>query len=94
MALEKAIDLLLSGTVTGVGFRVWVRGLAQRTGVTGWIRNNTDRTVSAHIEGEAQVVEGFLEQLRRPNLEGATVDDIQVRDSERHGYSDFSIEYN
>ena len=93
MAGEQSFDLMLSGKVVGVGLRIWVRALAGRLGVTGWIRNNVDRTVSIHVEGEEQTVQNFIEQLHRPNIETAVVDGVDVRDAERHGYSEFSIEY-
>ena len=93
VAQDQHLDLTLTGAVVGVGLRIWTRELAGRLGVTGWIRNNVDRTVSIHVEGPSEAVDGFIEQLRRPPMESVRIDDVQVRDAEDHGFADFSIEY-
>jgi hydrogenase maturation protein HypF len=56
--------LLAGGVVQGVGFRPFVYGLAQRFGLTGWVRN-TSAGVEIHIEGAAITVAAFCESLPR-----------------------------
>ena len=40
-----------TGYVQGVGFRYRLSHLAQRYGVTGWVRNEYDGSVSAELQG-------------------------------------------
>ncbi|MBI2589521.1 acylphosphatase [Candidatus Berkelbacteria bacterium] len=91
--LEKAVDITLSGKVTGVGFRDWVRQIAGRIGVAGWVRNNTDGTVLAHVEGAGELIDQFIEKINYPDLPDAKVDSLSQNETEPHGYVGFSIEY-
>lgn len=53
-----------SGRVQGVGFRATARAIAARHGVSGWVRNEPDGTVSAEVQGKASDIESFLADLR------------------------------
>ncbi len=90
---QKAVDVTLSGQVVGMGLRQWMRITAGQVGVTGWIRNNLDRTVSIHAEGPGETVDEFVQRVKRPALPGAVVTDVDVQESEIHGYSEFAVEY-
>lgn len=90
---QKAVDVLLSGQVVGMGLRNWMRSAAGQAGVTGWIRNNLDRTVSIHAEGPGETVDAFVERIKRPAVTGVAVTDVDVQQSELHGYTDFEVEY-
>ena len=49
------------GNVQGVFFRAWTRDEAQRLGVSGWIRNASDGSVKAHVEGSEAGVEQLID---------------------------------
>ncbi|MDR3405839.1 MAG: carbamoyltransferase HypF [Chthoniobacter sp.] len=53
----------MSGTVQGVGFRPFVHRLAAELGVAGWVRNAMGG-VEIEIEGEAGVLDQFVQRLR------------------------------
>lgn len=60
---EESWHLLISGhRVHGVGFRRWLAKRAIRHGVTGWVRNRTDRTVEAVLTGPGPAVDAVLVQ--------------------------------
>jgi acylphosphatase len=61
---RKAVLLRVEGRVQGVGFRVWARDEAERLGLDGWVRNEPDGSVRAHLEGAAAAVSAMLERLR------------------------------
>ena len=73
--------VVIAGRVQGVGFREAMVTIAQRVGVSGWVRNRYDGTVEAWLQGEATAVEHVLAWCRRgPPL--ARVSDLQVLPAE------------
>ena len=53
--------IVFSGWVQGVGFRYRARHAAEHYGVTGWVRNEYDGTVSMEIQGtESQIDQVIL----------------------------------
>lgn len=59
----RRLRLRFVGQVQGVGFR-WTSSLvAKRLGLSGWVRNNPDGSVSAEIQGADAHVGAFLPQM-------------------------------
>ena len=48
------------GLVQGVGFRYKAKYLAKSMGLTGWVRNEMDGTVTLEIQGRPQLVDKLL----------------------------------
>jgi len=59
------VHVIISGRVQGVFFRMETSRAAERIGVSGWVRNNSDGTVEAEFEGEKQNVVSMLEWCRK-----------------------------
>ena len=59
------VQALYHGRVQGVGFRATVRDAARAFRVRGWVRNEEDGTVTLVAQGEADQVEGLLEEIQR-----------------------------
>jgi acylphosphatase len=55
----------VTGRVQGVGFREFVRTIAQRLGIAGWVRNREDGAVELAAFGKASQVETLLAAVRR-----------------------------
>ena len=53
----KALHLLITGRVQGVGFRDWLIQEATARGLTGWVRNVNRDKVEAVICGPDEAVE-------------------------------------
>ena len=51
MAEKQREHIRFTGYVQGVGFRYRLSHLAQHYGVTGWVRNEYDGSVSAELQG-------------------------------------------
>ena len=49
----------------GVNFRAWTVGEAERLGVSGWVRNEDDGSVSGVIAGERAAVEAMIARLHQ-----------------------------
>ena len=54
-----------SGRVQGVYFRAWTRGEAERLGLDGWVRNESDGSVTALIAGQRHSVDAMIALLHR-----------------------------
>ena len=72
---DRAVRLLVSGRVQGVGFRWFVRERARRLGLAGRVRNLADGAVEIVARGAESDVALLLEVVRR-GPEGARVDDV------------------
>ena len=59
----KRLRLRFTGQVQGVGFR-WTSSLVARDlGLTGWVRNESDGSVTAEIQGETSHVGAFFSRM-------------------------------
>ena len=60
---SRRVAARFTGTVQGVGFRWTCRELARELGLTGWVRNEYDGSVSLEIQGEGADVSMFFVKL-------------------------------
>ncbi len=59
------IYCIISGKVHGVGFRAYVESVARERGVTGWVKNNTEKTtVELVFQGIPDVLKECIEDLQ------------------------------
>ena len=82
----------VTGRVQGVFFRAWTRDEAKRGRVTGWVRNCSDGSVEAHLEGELSDVRWLIDKMAY-GPSGARVDNVEVRDVEPEGRSSFKVQH-
>ena len=54
-----------TGRVQGVGFRYRASHAAGAAGVTGWVRNNSDGSVSMELQGTEAQIDRVLETVGR-----------------------------
>ena len=90
----RFLRIYVSGRVQGVGYRAWARRVADRLGVTGWVRNMTD----GRVEVLAQFPDGQAEmQFFRMLEEGpslGSVSDVEVIPEERkESFDTFEITF-
>lgn len=55
----------MHGAVQGVGFRYRTKHAANALGVTGWVRNNPDGTVSLEMQGSESQIDQVLAAVQR-----------------------------
>jgi len=84
-------ELTVTGRVQGVGFRWFVKHLAQDQGVMGYVRNLPDATVRILAQAEKAVLESFVERIRLGSSH-AIVAEVQVNPLDHTSeYYDFEI---
>lgn len=79
--------VFISGRVQGVSFRWYTQRMAQRLGLSGWVRNLWDGRVEAIFEGSEKVVREAVAWCHHGEPP-ARVDDVQV------SYKDATGEFN
>lgn len=85
---KTAVDVQVLGDVQGVGFRFQAMRRADELDVAGWISNEDDGSVRAHLEGLGYRVDSMLAWMR----EGTTwsrVRRVDVREGTFEGLEGF-----
>ena len=62
---RQRVHIWLQGRVQGVGFRAYVKHIAARLGLTGWVRNVGRDRVETVADGERPVLEQFIEAVQK-----------------------------
>lgn len=89
----KQIQATVHGRVQGVFFRDYTRREAQRLGLTGWVKNDWDGTVSAVAVGEEASLNLFIEFLHRGSPQ-ARVTQVDVTwDAAEQAFEEFSVRW-
>ena len=78
------------GRVQGVGFRWFVKELADSMRLAGWVRNREDGSVELEVEGSTDLLDEFVRHLRTGNL-SATVTEIVAVPAAPKGGKGFQI---
>ena len=75
-----------TGTVQGVGFRYYARAAALHLGLTGWVANNWDGSVTLEAQGTRAALDELVPTIERANrwarIEGVEVTDLPAEDHE------------
>jgi acylphosphatase len=87
----EAKDIVVTGRVQGVFYRAGMREQAERLDVTGWVRNEPDGTVTAHLEGSPDAVSELLDWCAG-GTPSAKVEEVSTRSAEVIGARDFEAD--
>ena len=89
---SKTFKALVYGRVQGVYFRYHTKLMADRLGLSGWVRNRPDGTVEAYFCGQDSDVTRIIDWLHS-GPETAVVDKVDVEeiDTEEFQAQDFII---
>ena len=80
------------GQVQGVGFRYTARHAAGALGLTGWVRNEYDGSVSAEVQGDRAVIQEWLRVIqsgRYIEISHIDMNEIATIDDERSFWVDY-----
>ena len=62
---DRALRVVISGRVQGVGFRYFTRRAAQRLDLVGWVKNLPSGEVEVRVAGAPVTLEVFRQRLRQ-----------------------------
>ena len=75
----KRIHIIVIGTVTGVGFRWWLKMEAEKRNIHGFVKNRTEDEVEALLLGHEKDVEDVV-RLCRKGPTSSKVKSINIKD--------------
>ena len=75
----KRIHIIVTGTVTGVGFRWWLKMEAEKRNIHGFVKNRTEDEVEALLVGDEKDVEDVV-KLCRSGPPSSKVKSIKIED--------------
>jgi len=85
--------VIISGRVHGVFFRMETLEKAEKSGVSGWVKNKHDGTVEAVFEGEKALVDTVIHWCRQ-GPPASRVDNVKLEWEPFTGeFSGFTIRY-
>ncbi|MDK9294947.1 acylphosphatase [Propionibacterium freudenreichii] len=87
---QRAVHLIASGRVQGVGYRWQAREQARALGIDGWVKNRGDGRVEMVAQGERRAVGRFIAWARSGPGYGH-VDDLEVTEEEPRGITGFDV---
>lgn len=82
--------MIVAGEVQGVGYRYTMRMVARDAGVAGWVRNRSDGTVEAEVEGTPEQVDAVLAWMAK-GPPGSLVEHARVTDAVPTGEAGFEV---
>jgi acylphosphatase len=87
---RTARSVVVHGEVQGVFFRDSCRAQAKAAGVAGWVRNERDGTVRAHLEGDPEAVDAVLAWATH-GPPHASVERLEVTRTDPEGHARFEV---
>ena len=75
----KRIHIIVTGTVTGVGFRWWLKMEAEKRNIHGFVKNRTEDEVEALLLGHEKDVEDVV-RLCRKGPTSSKVKSVKIED--------------
>ena len=87
----QARRFYVSGTVHGVGFRFFAERMANRLGISGYVKNLRDGRVEVYAIGSPAQLDSLRHQLERgprsASVSDVAEDDAPVDANHTHGFS-------
>lgn len=86
----RSYRIIIKGKVQGVGYRFNAQAMAHKLNLTGFVRNQHDKSVLACAEGEEEEVNKFIEWCYT-GPRWADVTEVGAEEQELMGYQTFEI---
>jgi len=90
---NKTVEVNISGIVQGVGFRPFIFNLARNIGLKGYILNRGNAGVRLVLQGDANALDGFIENIKKKRPKISFIENIDVKEiSTDQNFNDLKIE--
>jgi len=83
----------ISGIVQGVCYRMETRRTAEKLGVKGWVKNQSDGTVEAVFEGDQEAVDQLIHWCYSGPKHANVTDIVKTWEESSGNYQSFDIVY-
>lgn len=83
--------IVFYGRVQGVGFRYTAKHLAQSLGLTGWVKNDWEGTVTMEVQGREQLINKLLKGLNHSHF--IIIDWIDTEEIPLEEEREFDVKY-
>ena len=90
--MRKHFQITVKGRVQGVGFRYWLRDIANELAITGYTQNLPNGDVYIVAEGDVEMLHIFISKCYEGPIR-AKVKNIATINSTIVGYTEFSIKH-
>lgn len=89
---RKHLNIKISGQVQGVFFRETAKDTAEKLGIFGFVRNESDGTVYIEAEGDEVNLDKFIKWCH-DGSEAAQIDKVEVQMGSLKNFSKFSRDF-
>jgi acylphosphatase len=90
--MKKRVIIRIYGFVQGVGFRYYTIGEAQKLGLSGWVKNEPDGSITIVAEGEEDKLKKMIDWAKK-GPSWASVEDVKIDWQEPIGEEGFEVRY-
>lgn len=88
----KAVHILISGRVQGVGFRYFTKHTAENLNIKGYVKNLYNGDVEVKAQGDSGNIEIFIEKLKKgPRM--SYVEHLKIDETDKFNPSLFEVRY-
>lgn len=87
----KSVTISIYGRVQGVGFRWTTAHLANRMHIVGWVKNESDGSVTVRAQADETSLNAFIEALKRSPTPYAKVNNVEVSPTNVEDFKKFTI---
>ena len=78
----KRIHIIVTGTVTGVGYRWWLKMEAEKRNIYGFVKNRTENEVEVVLLGEDKNVDELIKLVRK-GPSSARVENLSIQNYQK-----------
>ena len=78
----KSVHIIISGVVTGVGFRWWLKKEAEKRSIYGFVKNRTENEVEVVLLGEDKNVDELIKLVRK-GPSSARVENLSIQNYQK-----------
>jgi acylphosphatase len=90
LTMPRHVNIRVTGKVQGVFYRATAKDVADKLGVKGFVRNESDRTVYLEAEGEPGSIEKFIDWCKQ-GPPRAAVSNVEVTDGALRSFPNFEV---